>query len=168
MRIAFFGGTFDPVHRGHLAIARAAVAEFGLDEVLFVPVGRQPLKIKTAEAPFADRVEMVRLACSDSALVAKLDVSEIDAPKPGGQPNYTVDTLAELTSRRPAAELFAIAGADSFLTMRSWREPDRLLELARWIVASRPGFDLGEQELLALALTREQRARVHVLTTVHE
>jgi nicotinate-nucleotide adenylyltransferase len=168
MRVAFFGGTFDPVHRGHLAIAGAAAQEFGLDEVVFAPVGQQPLKAKTAEASYPDRVAMVRLACGTAASVAKLVVSEIDAPKGNGEPNYTVDTLEELARARPDAELFAISGADSFLTLRSWRAPDRLLDLAQWIVISRPGFRLTDEELAAVRLTPAQRKRVHVLTTVHE
>jgi len=166
MRIAFFGGTFDPVHRGHLGVARAALEEFALDRVLFAPVGRQPLKEKTAEAPFADRVAMVSLACSEVEPAGTMVLSEIDAPKPGGQPNYTVDTLAELHREHPEAELYAIAGADSFLTVRSWREPNRLLELARWIVVSRPGFDLSQ--LASLDLRPEQQARVHLLDSVHQ
>ena len=168
MRIAFFGGTFDPIHRGHLAIARAAADEFQLDEVLFAPVGRQPLKAKTAEAPFVDRVAMVGLACTASSSGPELQVSEIDAPKPDLQPNYTVDTLAELARIHSNSDLFVISGADSFLTVRSWREPDRLLELAQWIVVSRPGFELTQQGLDDLKLTAVQRGRVHVLGTVHE
>jgi nicotinate-nucleotide adenylyltransferase len=166
MRIAFFGGTFDPVHRGHLGVARAAAAELRLDRVLFAPVGRQPLKVKTAEAPFADRVAMAQLACAASDDVPKPEVSEIDAPRPDGRPNYTVDTLTELAQLFPGSELFAISGADSFLTLRSWRQPELLLRLAQWIVVSRPGFDLTQ--LASLALTAEQSARVHLLRDVHQ
>jgi nicotinate-nucleotide adenylyltransferase len=168
MRVAFFGGTFDPIHRGHTAIAQAAAEQFGLGEIVFAPVGRQPLKAKTAEAPFADRLAMVRLACETGALRAKLVASDIDAPKSDGEPNYTADTLAELALTRRDAELFAISGADSFLTLRSWREPDRLLELAQWIVVSRPGFPLSREALGALGLTEAQLARIHLLATVHE
>ena len=168
MRVAFFGGTFDPIHRGHLSIAQAAAEQFALDEVLVAPVGCQPLKAKTAEAPFADRVAMVRLACEDAPSRAKLVVSEIDAPRADGQPNYTVDPLAELAQKRPEAELLAISGADSFLTLRSWREPHRLLELAQWIVVSRPGFAVGRKRLSTLGLSEAQLARVHLLSDVHE
>jgi len=94
-----------------------------------------------------------------------MSASEIDAPKPGGEPNYTVDTLEQLARERPDADLFAISGADSFLTLRSWRSPVRLLELAQWIVVSRPGFPLS---LASLGLTDEQLRRVHLLATVHE
>jgi nicotinate-nucleotide adenylyltransferase len=168
MRIAFFGGTFDPVHRGHIAIARAAAEQFGLDEVIFAPVGRQPLKTNPPEASFRDRVAMARLACADAdGSKAKLLVSEVDAARPDGEPNYTVDTLRELAEARPDATLFAISGADSFLTFRSWRDPDVLLELAEWIVFSRPGFVLKDLAS-ALALSPDQRRRVHLLETVHE
>jgi nicotinate-nucleotide adenylyltransferase len=165
MRLAFFGGTFDPVHRGHIAIARAAIEQFRLNEVLFAPVGRQPLKAKTAEASFRDRMAMTRLACEDVICTANLSASDIDAPKPSGEPNYTVDTLEQLAREWPAADLFAISGADSFLTLRSWRSPARLLQLAQWIVVSRPGFPLS---VASLGLTDEQSRRVHVLATVHE
>ena len=167
MRIALFGGTFDPIHRGHLALASAAASAFALDRVLFAPVGRQPLKAESPAATFADRLEMTRLAVA-SAADPSFAVSSVDAPRPDGAPNYTVDTLAALAREAPAATLFVLAGADSFLTLRGWRSPDRLLELAEWIVVSRPEFLLSEPQLAPLALTAAQRSRVHLLTTVHE
>jgi nicotinate-nucleotide adenylyltransferase len=167
MRVALFGGTFDPIHRGHLALASAAASAFALDRVLFAPVGRQPLKAESPAATFADRLEMTRLAVA-SAASPRFAVSSIDAPRPDGAPNYTVDTLAALAREAPAATLFVLAGADSFLTLRGWRSPDRLLELAEWIVVSRPEFPLSEPQLAPLALTAAQRSRVHLLTTVHE
>jgi nicotinate-nucleotide adenylyltransferase len=184
MRVALFGGTFDPIHRGHMAIARAAADAFALDRVLIAPVGRQPLKAKQPGASFADRLAMVTLACAaesvgvasgpnaertEAAGPARLfAASGIDAPRPDGEPNYTVDTLAALAACYPSASVFALAGADSFLNLRHWRAPDRLLELAEWIVVSRPEFPISEQFLSSLALTAMQRARVHLLSTVHE
>jgi nicotinate-nucleotide adenylyltransferase len=162
-RIALFGGSFDPPHCGHLAIAQAAADTFRLDLVLFSPTGRQPLKHDHASASFNDRFTMVRLACEDDPRFA---ASDIDAPHPDGSPNYTVDALEELRRRSPSAELFAISGADSFLTLNQWHEPDRLLELADWIVVSRPGSSL--QDLAPLHLSSAQQAKVHFLTTVHE
>ena len=106
---------------------------------------------------------MVRLACEGDA---RFEASAIDAPHPDGSMNYTVDTLAKLRHELPQAIVFAIAGADSFLTLRQWREPDRLLELAEWIVVSRPGFPLNN--LVSLNLTAEQRDRVHLVETLHE
>jgi nicotinate-nucleotide adenylyltransferase len=162
MRVALFGGTFDPPHRGHIGIARAAADAFALDTVLFAPTGRQPLKTEIHAAPFADRLEMVELVCaSDQRFVA----STIDEPHPDGAPNYTVDTLAALRGQMPEATLYNLVGADSFLSLRKWREPERLLELAEWIVVSRPGYPLND--LSGLRLTAAERARVHLLETVH-
>jgi len=165
MRVAFFGGTFDPIHRGHLAIASAAAEAFGLDRVLFAPVGRQPLKPEAAAASFEDRLAMVSLACAEDARFA---ASTLDAPRAGDAPNFTVDTLDTLLRQMPGATLFVLAGADSFLDLRRWHSPERLLELAEWIVVSRPEFPLTDAGLNPLALSPMQRARVHLLTKVHE
>ena len=107
MRVALFGGTFDPIHRGHLALASAAASAFALDRVLFAPVGRQPLKAESPAATFADRLEMTRLAVA-SAADPSFAVSSVDAPRPDGAPNYTVDTLACLGREYPAAALFVL------------------------------------------------------------
>lgn len=163
MRVALFGGSFDPPHHGHIAIATAAADVFDLDSVLFAPVGRQPLKAGGALAPFADRLAMVELACRPDSRFA---VSDLDAPVGDGAPNYTVQTLATLQETMPDARLFNLVGADSFLDLRRWHEPERLLELAEWIVVSRPGFPLAD--LSRLGLTPHQRGRVHLLQTVHE
>ncbi len=184
MRVAFFGGTFDPIHRGHLRLACAAADAFALDRVLFAPVGNQPLKPEAAIASYSDRLAMCRLALDcgthlqpamedrQSATVNSPDprfaVSTLDAPRPGGTPNYSVDTLEALTHLLPDATLYVLTGADSFLDLRRWRSPVRLLALAEWIVVSRPEFPLSETQLAPLALTQAQRARVHLLTTVHE
>ncbi len=176
MRVAFFGGTFDPIHRGHLRLASAAAEAFALDRVLFAPVGIQPLKSKRSTASFADRLAMTALALAslDPPLGNRqpsscdLLVSTLDAPRPDGQPNYTIDTLAALAREYPAATLFVLTGADSFLTMRKWRSPDQLLTLAEWIVVSRPEFPLAEAQLAQLDLTAAQRERVHLLATVNE
>jgi nicotinate-nucleotide adenylyltransferase len=184
MRVAFFGGTFDPIHRGHLRLAAAAADAFALDRVLFAPVGRQPLKAEHAIASFADRLEMTALALAsgpqDSTAPEQLQpatanfpdprfaVSTLDAPRPDGSPNFTIDTLGTLTLEYPAAQLFVLMGADSFLDLHRWRSPDQLLAIAEWIVVSRPEFALTEPQLATLALTPTQRDRVHLLTTVHE
>lgn len=162
MRVALFGGSFDPPHHGHIAIAAAAADVFDLDKVLFAPVGHQPLKPGGA-APFPDRLAMVELACRADSRFA---VSDLDAPRPNGSPNYTVETLAKLHEAMPDVRLFNLVGADSFLDLRRWHEPERLLELAEWIVVSRPGFPLAN--LAPLGLTPQQLGRVHLLQTVHE
>lgn len=163
MRIALFGGTFDPPHLGHLAVATAAADAFQLDSILFAPAGRQPLKLNSTPSSFADRLAMTTLACAQDE---RFHASAIDAPRPDGRPNYTVDTLAELEQTMPAVVLFNLVGADAFLSLPHWREPARLLALAEWIVVSRPGFSLDD--LSALGLTPQQRTRVRLLETVHE
>lgn len=145
-RTAFFGGSFDPPHRGHLAIARAAADRYSLDEVLFAPVGRQPLKAGEASSSFFDRYAMTALATQcDPRFVASL----LDAPQgAGGQdaPNYTVDTLtrlrASLANGQAPFALFALVGADSWLDIARWHRVPELLALCDWIVAARPGFPL--------------------------
>lgn len=176
MRIAFFGGTFDPIHRGHLRLAAAAADAFALDRVLFAPVGQQPLKSDGAMASFNDRMAMTALALTDpktrslGPVTCGFVLSNLDAPRPDGTPNYTVDTLSALAREYPAATLFVLTGADSFLSLRKWRSPAKLLALAEWIVVSRPDFPLTPEflERPEFALTPAQRARVHLLTSVHE
>lgn len=179
MRTAIFGGTFDPPHRGHMAIARAAADAFQLDQVLFAPTGRQPLKLKSNPSSFGDRLAMVTAACADacaadparfgtSPTADRFAVTDLDRPRPGDLPNYTVDALTDLRAQRPDNALFSIAGADSFLTLHHWREPQRLLELAEWIVVTRPGYELSDERLAPLHLTPAQRARVHILTGIAE
>jgi nicotinate-nucleotide adenylyltransferase len=164
MRIGFFGGSFDPPHRGHLAVARAAMTAFALDRVLLAPAALQPLKRARAEAAFADRLRMVELLCADAP---GLEASAIDGPQPNSEPNYTIDTLARLRAALAAdTQLFIIVGADSFLTVRQWRSAEDLLLAAEWIVVSRPGFDL--HALDALDLSAAQRPRVHLLDGVAE
>ena len=159
MRIAFFGGSFDPPHRGHLAIAAAAANRFQLDQVLFAPVGQQPLKQPGALTAFEDRLAMVVLACAADARFVPCNA---DAPRTDGQPNYTIDTLtAARATLPPGTELFCLVGADSFADLPRWREPERLLTLCEWIVVSRPGFALP-------IAAPEAAARVHILNGVCE
>lgn len=139
-RVAFFGGSFDPPHLGHIAIARAAREALALDCVLFAPVGLQPLKPLGSSASFEDRVAMTRLAV---AREPAFEVSLLDAPEPdetaASRPNYTIDTLSRLREMLPAGtELFLLLGADSFRTLRHWHRAEEIPFLARLIVASRP------------------------------
>lgn len=142
MRIAFFGGTFDPPHRGHLAIAQAAAERLRLDKVWFAPVGVQPLKQESSVASFEDRVAMVRLAIAGDS---RFTVSTEDAPRADGEPNYTIDTLRRVQRALSAEDhLFCLVGADSFLTMQHWHRSAELLFVCDFIVAARPGFSLQE------------------------
>jgi nicotinate-nucleotide adenylyltransferase len=160
MRIGLFGGTFDPPHRGHLAVADAVRERFALNPVLLAPAAVQPLKPEAVHASFAHRLRMVELLCQGHA---GLEASALDGPQPGAAPNYTIDTLHRLRATFPAhAEIFVIAGADAFLGLRNWKSPGDLLREARWIVVSRPGFDL--RALDAMGLTPTQRARIETLS----
>lgn len=160
MRVGLFGGTFDPPHLGHLAVARAVRDRFALGRVLLAPAGVQPLKPGGAHAGFADRLRMVELLCDGCA---NIEASTIDAPRPDGSPNFTIDTLHRLRAELPrVAEIFIIVGADAFLGIRQWKSPDDLLREARWIVVSRPGFDLCALD--SLGLDQEERARIHTLS----
>ena len=163
MRVALFGGSFDPPHLGHVAVARAAADRFALDTVFFAPAGRQPLKPDASGAPFEDRLMMATLACGEDARFA---VSNLDAPRPDGQPNYTVRTIESLAELLPEAKLFNLVGADTFAGLAKWRGADRLLDMADWIVVSRPGFRLADPE--GMSLSDEQRSRLHLLDAVHE
>jgi nicotinate-nucleotide adenylyltransferase len=146
MRIALFGGSFDPPHSGHLGIATAAVERLHLDRVLMAPVGRQPLKRDQVQSPFEDRMVMAQLACAGHPPIA---ASAIDAPRVDGRYNYTCDTLQHLRETLPAGdELFCLVGADSLQTLRSWHRAAEALMLAEWIVAARPGFTLDALEAL--------------------
>jgi len=164
MRLGFFGGSFDPPHRGHLAVARAAAEGFRLDRVLLAPTARQPLKPDGPVASFEDRLEMVRLLGEG---VPGFEASAVDEPEAGGQPNYTVDTLRRLRSGLSGADtIFVIVGVDAFLDLRRWRAPEELLAAAEWIVVTRPGF--APERLTELGLTPTQRGRVHLLEGVAE
>jgi nicotinate-nucleotide adenylyltransferase len=140
MRIAFFGGTFDPPHRGHIAVARAAIERLDLDRVLLAPVAMQPLKGDGAHVGFGDRMTMVELAVQgDSRLAA----SSVDAPRKDGRPNYTLDTLKQFRQTLAAGDvLFCLVGADALLSLKNWHRAAELLFFCDFIVAGRPGFSL--------------------------
>ena len=163
MRVALFGGSFDPPHRGHVTIAKAAADRFLLDEVLFAPAGRQPLKSHLAGTSFDDRLRMTELACAEDP---RFRASSLDAPLKDGSPNFTVDALLRLHETLPAARIFSLAGADSFRDLARWRDPQQLLSLAEWIVVSRPGYELADPP--GLVLTPAQRQRIHLLDSIHE
>ena len=131
MRVGVFGGTFDPVHVGHLAIAHAALESVPLDRVLFVPAQRSPLKERGPVATAADRLAMLELAVADEP---RFFVSRAELDRDG--PSYTVDTLAGLAG---PDQLFLILGSDAIADLPRWKDPDRIGELATLIVADRPG-----------------------------
>jgi nicotinate-nucleotide adenylyltransferase len=135
MRIGAFGGTFDPIHLGHLIMAEQCREQAALDQVWFIPAPRPPHKQDKELASFAQRVEMLALAIAGYP-VFKIDETEKNRPGP----SYTVDTLAELKLRHPEDEFFLIVGADSLEDFPLWYQPVRILELASLLTVDRPGW----------------------------
>lgn len=129
-----FGGSFDPVHHGHLIVAARAAEALGLETVLFVPVGVQPLKAAPPVAGAEHRAAMIRLAIAGDRRFA-LEGGELDRPGP----SYTVDTLRQLAARRPGARLVLIVGADAAAQLPRWREADEVARLAEIAVLRRAG-----------------------------
>lgn len=137
-RVGVYGGTFDPIHFGHLAVAEDARCALGLSRVIIVPAARQPLKGHAQGAGPAHRLAMARLACADNPAFA-VDSSEIERPPP----SYTIDTLSELRRRLgPAVELWLILGADAARDLPRWHQAARIVELARLAIVGRPGAAL--------------------------
>ncbi len=138
MRLGVMGGTFDPIHIGHLVTAEEARCQFELDRILFVPSARPPHKTDTSRSPAADRLSMVRLAVDKNPF---LEVCDMEMKRDG--PSYTIDTLRDLHEKYgPDTELFFITGADAILEILTWRKPRELLAEARFIAATRPGYPL--------------------------
>jgi nicotinate-nucleotide adenylyltransferase len=135
--IGLFGGTFDPIHLGHLRAASEVRRRARLDRVLFIPSYLPPHKKSGAVAPAADRLRMVELACRGRAGF-KASSIEVDAR----EKSYSILTLGKLRALSPAARLFFILGVDAFLDIGTWREYHRVLEKCFFIVMGRPGFEL--------------------------
>jgi nicotinate-nucleotide adenylyltransferase len=184
MKIALFGGTFDPVHRGHLAVARAAVDDFGLDFVYFAPADIPPHKQKKVLTDFQHRYAMLALATAGEK---RFVPSLLDAHT--GSPNYSIDTVRRLKgSLRRGDKVYFLIGVDAFQDISTWRSPVELLEECEFIVVSRPGYSLADAgralpealqpadgELAAFCRSRRSRraivlpgATIHLLDKVHE
>jgi nicotinate-nucleotide adenylyltransferase len=133
LRLAIFGGTFDPIHKGHLAIARLAARHFRLDRVLFVPAYRPPHKAGVTSATYEDRVRMAELACGARA---GFEVSRLEE---GTERSYSIDTIEKLARLAPADELYFLIGADAFGEVRTWRRWRDVARAVRFLVVSRPG-----------------------------
>ena len=138
MRLGLFGGTFDPIHLGHLILAESCREALELDRVWFVVAGVPPHK-QEGRTPVGDRLEMVRIAIAGHPA---FEVSEIEAH--GSGPHYSYSTLERITEERPGDDLFFLIGADSLLDLPGWRRPERIAELAHVVVVGRPGFALPE------------------------
>ncbi len=136
------GGTFDPIHHGHLVAASEVAVLFGLDEVVFVPTGQPWQKSARVVSPAEDRYLMTVVATASNP---RFTTSRVDIER--GGPTYTIDTLTDLQRQRPDGELFFITGADALEQIVSWRDNERLFELARFIGVTRPGYDLADHHL---------------------
>ncbi len=142
------GGTFDPIHHGHLVAASEVAARFGLDEVLFVPTGEPAQKYSREVSPAEDRYLMTVIATASNP---RFTASRVDIDRPG--PTYTVDTLTELHERFPDAQLFFITGADALAQILSWRRVEELFKWAHFVGVTRPGYELGDEHLPPGAVT---------------
>ena len=133
-RIGLFGGSFDPVHCGHLLVALAANEELGLERLFFIPAAQSPFKPQSAPAPAAERLRLLRLA------LAGLTRCEIDAQEiERGGASFTIDTVRDYTRRFPQARLCYLIGADHVPTLPAWREAAELAERVEFVVIPRPG-----------------------------
>jgi nicotinate-nucleotide adenylyltransferase len=174
--VALFGGTFDPIHAGHIAVAQAAQRRFHLDAIYFIASSRPPHKTQRELTPFIHRYAMVTLACAEHpGFVPSL----AEAPT-GGTPHvfYSIDTVRRFRRAHPEDQLYFIVGADQFLEIPTWKQYESLLDACDFIIASRPGFRL---DALRLVIPPEKLGRdtphdpqkvvlnksvIHLLTTV--
>jgi nicotinate-nucleotide adenylyltransferase len=136
-RIAFYGGTFDPVHNGHIEIARAVTRAFRLDEFVFIPAFHAPHKIRQKPTSAYDRYAMLCLATREEKT---LSVSKMEIELP--EKPYSVETLSRLNIEFPDDELFFVMGADSWMDIKTWKDWERVLTLTNQIVITRPGFEV--------------------------
>jgi nicotinate-nucleotide adenylyltransferase len=156
MRVAMYGGSFDPIHRGHVAVAEAARKRLEIDLVLFVPTAHPPHRGEP-QASYEDRLEMIRRAIEgNQGLLA----SRLEEPGSADK-HYTIDSIRRLRAQRPDDELFVIIGMDSYNNLHTWREPQAIASEAELIVVSRPGSQPD-------AKLRLPAARVHFIQDVAE
>jgi nicotinate-nucleotide adenylyltransferase len=148
MNIGVLGGTFDPIHSGHLVIAEEARLRLSLSKVLFVPAGQPWLKTGRTITPAARRADMVRRAIDARPY---FELSSVDIDRPG--PSYSVETITILQQNLGAeASIFLLIGWDSLAELPLWKEPDRLVQLCKIVVVNRPGFSRPDLKALELAI----------------
>lgn len=140
MRIGVLGGSFDPVHLGHIGVARATADVLDLERVLLMPAAQAPLRDAGVRVAGARRAEMVRLAIEEAG-DDRLELCESELQR--GGVSYTAETLRALRAERPGDDLVWIVGEDQWARLGGWREPDELARLAEWAVYARPGWAMG-------------------------
>lgn len=145
MKIALFGGTFDPVHRGHIVVGRAAVAKFGLKQVWFVPADIPPHKQKTPVTSFHHRYAMVALALAGEKEFVPSLLEARDPASSNGKPNYSIDTVRRVKAMLGKSDrLYFLIGMDAFRDIAKWYKSEELLAECDFIVAARPGYSLAD------------------------
>ena len=147
-RLGIMGGTFDPIHHGHLSVASEVGDGFGLDEVIFVPTGEPWQKQARTVSAAEDRYLMAVIATASNP---RFWVSRVDIDR--GGPTYTVDTIRDIAAQHPGDELFFITGADALAQILSWKDHDQLLSLAHFVGVTRPGYELSDDHLPADSVT---------------
>lgn len=148
-RVGVMGGTFDPIHHGHLVAASEVQAAFDLDEVIFVPTGSPWQKASRGVSPAEDRYLMTVVATASNP---KFSVSRVDLDRDG--PTYTIDTLRDLQAELPDTDLVFITGTDALAEIFTWRDVDRLFELAHFVGCTRPGFTMDDDVLARVPADR--------------
>ena len=141
-RLGVMGGTFDPIHHGHLVAASEAAAMFELDEVIFVPTGEPWQKSTRQVSPAEHRYLMTVIATASNP---RFWVSRVDIDRAG--PTFTIDTIRDIAAQRPEAELYFITGADALAQILSWKDAEETLRRARFIGVTRPGYELSDAHL---------------------
>ena len=134
MKLGLFGGSFDPVHLGHLLVAQAAIEELGVDRLFFIPAAQSPFKPESKPAPASARLQLLRLA-----LAGKTNCEVDDQEIRRGGVSYAIETVRDYVKRFPQAELFYLIGADNVAKLMEWREANELARLAQFVVTPRPG-----------------------------
>ncbi|HEX9232191.1 MAG TPA: nicotinate-nucleotide adenylyltransferase [Jatrophihabitantaceae bacterium] len=147
-RLGIMGGTFDPIHHGHLVAASEVAEQFALDEVIFVPTGAPWQKSDREVSAAEDRYLMAVIATASNP---RFWVSRVDIDRPG--PTFTIDTIRDIAVMRPDAELFFITGADALAQILSWKDHDKAIRLARFVGVTRPGYELSDAHLPSDAVT---------------
>ncbi|MFC5495219.1 nicotinate-nucleotide adenylyltransferase [Nocardioides caricicola] len=157
-RVGVMGGTFDPIHHGHLVAASEVQAWFDLDEVVFVPTGAPWQKADRTVTPAEDRYLMTVIATASNP---RFTVSRVDIDRPGT--TYTIDTLRDLKAEMPDAELYFITGADALADIFTWRDAEGLFELARFVGCTRPGYTMDESTIASIPADRVTMVEIPAL-----
>jgi nicotinate-nucleotide adenylyltransferase len=140
-RIGILGGTFDPIHLGHMVLAEQVKERLKLDGIIFIPCFKSPHKTRQKLSPAKDRLHMIRLALQDNP---SFSVSEIELKR--GGVSYTIDTLKELKKLHPKSEVYFLTGSDVVNELNTWKDPEKIFRLVKMVIAIRPGFDQLDPE----------------------